>query len=102
MNTPNIDELIRAWQDSEKGATLDDISHALWVLCRDLRQLPENSEDITTLRGLVLVEGEKSGASVMHADETGLSIWSGDIGMYTWCEVKENGWTVRKLTKEDL
>ena len=63
MNTPNIDELIRAWQGSEKGATLDDISHALWVLRKDLQQEPD---DITTLRGWVLVEGRKFG-SVRHA-----------------------------------
>jgi len=102
MNTPNIDALIDAWQDSEKGATLDDISHALWVLCRDLRQLPENSEDITTLRGWVLVERTSGGTSVKHADEYGVSTWSSDTGLYTWDEIKSNGWTVRKLTKEDL
>ncbi|HMA78162.1 MAG TPA: hypothetical protein VKP88_03390, partial [Candidatus Paceibacterota bacterium] len=46
MNTPNIDELIRAWQGSEKGATLDDISHALWVLRKDLQQEPDDIKPI--------------------------------------------------------
>ena len=38
----------------------------------------------------------------MHADENGLSFWKSYTGSYTWDEVKENGWTVRKFTKEDV
>lgn len=99
MNTPNIDALIDAWENIDRYAKYEDISHALYMIREDLRQEPD---DITTLRGWVLVEGRKLGASVMHADENGLSFWSDHPASFTWDEVKENGWTVRKFTQEDL
>ena len=46
MNTPNTDALIDSWQDSEKGAALDDISHALWVLRKDLQREPDDIKPI--------------------------------------------------------
>jgi hypothetical protein len=98
MNTPNINKLIDAWANIDSYATYEDVSHAMYLLREDLQQEPD---DITTLRGLVLVESDK-GTSVMVANENGLSHWSKDSGLYGWAEVKECGWTVRKLTEEDL